>query len=307
MTHSEHLIIRAQPRSRIRVTLDDGQVLEGPTGASLGDFLNSPHLHYPAPLIAAICDGQLRELTYPVYRDANVSPVLLSSSDGGRIYRRSLVMLMTTAAAELWPGCQISVRYAVPDGGFYCTRLDAPALTPTELDRLAAFMRHLITADDPIEKRSVPLQEAIALFEQRGDADKVRLLEQRSRDSLTLYSLRGREDYYYGYMVASTRVLQHFRLIHAGEGFILQYPRKEHPTELRPLHSHAKLRSVFQQTDAWLSRMGVEDIGRLNRITREGRRLAELILVAEAFTSSMWPLSLVASAKHITHMAHRSC
>lgn len=282
MSNAKHLIIASQPRHTIRATLPDGRVLEGPVASTPGDFLTSEHFHHDAPLIAAICDGQLRELTYPLHRDADLAPVLLSSSDGGRIYRRSLVMLMTTAAAELWPGCQISVRYAVPDGGFYCTRLDAPPLNPAQLDQLGDYMRHLVTTDDAIEKRSVSLHEAVTLFLKRGDADKVRLLEQRSRDSLTLYSLRGREDYYYGYMTASTGVLQHFKLMPLDDGFILQYPRKENPNRLRPLRSYTKLRSIFHQTDEWLARMGVEDIGRLNRVTREGRRLGELILVAEA-------------------------
>ena len=113
----------SEPRKTIRVTVGE-HVIEGPVGSTTGEFLGIlGDDYFKAPLIACTCDGQLRELTYPLVRDATLTPVLLSSSDGGRIYRRSLVMLMTTAAAELWPGCQISVRHAVPDGGFYCTHI----------------------------------------------------------------------------------------------------------------------------------------------------------------------------------------
>ncbi len=282
MSNSKTLIVHSVPRDRIRVTINRNTVLEGPVNTTISVFLNSPVLNHPAPLIAAICDGQLRELTYPLHGDAHIQPVFLSSSDGGRIYRRSLVLLMTTAAAELWPGCQISVRYAVPDGGFYCTRLDAPPFTENELAALRTRMREIVAEDAPIIKRTVPISEAVALFSERGDEDKVRLLEQRTRTDLTLYGLHGREDYYYGYMVASTGILNTFDVVPMNGGFIVQYPRKENPTQIKPLRVHEKLRAVFQQTDEWLQRMAVEDIGRLNYVVREERRLFELILVAEA-------------------------
>jgi uridine kinase len=274
----------SEPRQSIRVTINRDTVLEGPICSTIGDFLQTygKLKLYESPLIAAICDGKLRELAYSLTRDVSLNPVLLSSSDGGRIYRRSLVMLMVTAAEELWSGIRINVSYAVPDGGFYCTVRRHEALTKQEIEQLEARMREIAAADDPITKRVVPLDEAAKLFASRNEEDKVRLLEQRLRKELTLYTLRGVDDYHYGYMVASTGVLQYFRLIWVGEGFILQYPRKESPTNLGEITAYAKLSKVFQQAEEWLERMNIEDIGRLNRIVRDDNRTHELILVAEA-------------------------
>ena len=275
----------SQPRTTIHVTLKSGTVLEGSVGTPVGDFLiaagETGHENYDSLLMAAICDGKLRELTYPLYRDTSIAPVLLSSSDGGRIYRRSLVMLMTTAVEEMCPGCQVSVRYAVPDGGFYCTLMSREPFTRKELDALEAYMREIVANDDPIGKSTVPLEDAVKLFQSRLEEDKVRLLEQRIRNDLTLYTLRNRSDYYYGYMVPSTGYLPHFRLIWVQDGFILQYPRKENPTKLLEIKAYDKLSSVFRQTDDWLKRMDVADMGQLNRLLRE-HRVHELILVAEA-------------------------
>jgi uridine kinase len=279
-------ITLSRARESIRVTLPNNAVLEGPVGATIGDFLLTAKGLFPAefasPLIAAICDGKLRELTYPLQRDAALSPVLLDSSDGGRIYRRSLVMLMATAAEELWKGIQVSVRYSVPDGGYYCASLNRASFTRDEITQLESHMREIVDNDDPITKRVVPLEEAVALFKSRNEEDKLRLLEQRTRNHLTLYHLRGVDDYYYGYMVASTGYLQYFRLIWVEDGFILQYPRKENPTVLGDITAYAKLGAVFHEADDWLRRMGVEDFGRLNRVVRDQNRLQELILVAEA-------------------------
>jgi len=288
-------IIPSQPRTTLRVTLDNDNVLEGPIGTPVGDFLEVAHAMQPyeAPLMGAIVDGHLRELSYALQRDAAIEPVLLNSSDGGRIYRRTLVFLMTTAASELWPGCRVSVRYAVPDGGYYCTRLDADPFTEAELEQLADRMREIVASDDPISKRTVPLEEAAALFAERHEDDKVRLLEQRSRQHLTLYTLRGWSDYYYGYMLPSTGHLHLFRLIDVEKGFILQYPRRESVNELLTLEAYNKLSQVFNQADDWLRRMDVEDVGRLNRIVKDQNRIHELILVAEALHE-----------QHIAQIAH---
>ncbi len=120
-------IILSQPREDVRLTFPEGIVLEGAKGTLIQTFLTAYLENQGNPdsalLMGGILDGRLRELAYPVLRDGTLEPVTLRSSDGGRIYRRSLVMLMATAAAELFPGAKVSVRYAIPEGGFYCRLL----------------------------------------------------------------------------------------------------------------------------------------------------------------------------------------
>lgn len=280
----------SSPRDTVRVTFPDGLVLEGAVGTTIEQFLKAAQqiepARFPTPIAGGIYDNRLRELGYAVQRDGSLAPVLLGSSDGGRIYRRSLVLLLTTAVEELFPGVRVNVSYAVPDGGFYCMLPGRAPFTAEELSRVEAHMRAIVAADDPILKSSLPLEEAKALFETRGEDDKVRLLEARTRNGLTIYTLHGRSDYYYGYMLPSTGYMQFFRLIGTGHGFILQYPTRDNPTELGEVRKYAKIEAVFEQYEEWLARLGVEDFGRLNRIVREqpngSDRAQELILVAEA-------------------------
>ena len=278
-------IIVSQPREDVRVTFVDGMVLQAPVGTTIEGFLSAAREARPerfsAPVIAGIYNARLRELNYVIHQDGTLDPVMLNSSDGTRIYRRSLVLLLTTAINELWEGTAVNVSYAVPDGGFYCILPHREPFTDEELARLEAHMRQIVAENSPISKEIVPLEDAVALFEQRGDEDKVRLLEQRTRTVLTLYTLRGRSDYYYGYMVPATGYLTMFRLIAAKGGFILQYPRSSTPNELRQLKPESKIGAIFTESENWLKKLGVEDIGQLNRLVRNDQ-IQELILVAEA-------------------------
>ncbi len=279
-------ITRSSARDNVRVTFSDGLVLEGPLFTTIEAFLMAAEAEQPGRhdslIMGGILDGRLRELAYPVRRDATLEAVLLSSSDGGRIYRRSLVLLLAVAVDELWPDTRVAVRYAVYEGGFYCTLLNRSPFTAKELRQLDAHMRRIVEDNDTMTKRIVPLEEAIAIFSARNEDDKLRLLEQRTRNELTLYSLRNRNDYYYGYMLPSTSYLRYFRLVNADGGFILQYPRRERPTHLAEINGYTKLSNVFRQADEWLQKTGIEDMGRLNRLVRNDH-VHELILVAEAF------------------------
>lgn len=266
--------------------LPNDTVYEGPVGTPLEAFMLRASAQqadlFPTPVIAAVVDGKLRELTYPINRDCSVLPVLLSSQDGSRIYRRSLVLLLVAAVESLFPQVRVNVSYAVPEGGVYCSISGHDPFTPAELQQIEAEMRHLVEQDMPIEKRIVPLEEAEAIFQARGEEDKVQLLEQRTRADLNLYTLGKREDYYYGYMVPSTRYLNKFALSGVDGGFILQYPSADSAGTVAALTGTAtKISRVFRDEETWLRRIGVENIGKLNRMTR-GDEIQELILVAEA-------------------------
>jgi uridine kinase len=278
-------IARSVPRDEIRVTFSPDLVVSAPVGSPIEAVLNAAQQHqwinHNIPVMAAICNGRLRELSYPLTSDVTLKPVFLSSSDGGRIYRRSLILLLTTAVHELWSEAEVSVKYAVPDGGYYCELIHRAPPTAQELAQLDTHMRHIVAEDNPITRQQVALEDARLLFAERGDDDKVRLLEYRNRDYLILYNLRNRADYYYGYMVPSTRYLNLFKLIPVQGGFILQYPRKESATMLHPITTYSKLSQVFRLADEWLEKLRIEDVGRLNRLVQTDS-LQEIILVAEA-------------------------
>lgn len=278
------VIQEAAPRTCAQVKFPDGTILEAPVGTPLETYVHAYERRQASGgmlTVAAIVDGSLRELTMPVQRDVCVELVRTDSGDGSRIYRRSLAFLLTVAATELFPGTQVIVDYALPSGAFFCKVHRRPSFTPDELEAIKARMREIVAACDPITRHRIPLDEARRVFQECGDDDKVRLLEFRQKDYLTIYRLRGEADYFYGYMVPHTGYLTLFNVLPEDDGFILQYPRRESPNIIRPHTKSPQLTEVFRQTEEWLTLLGVEDIGHLNQAIRDGRA-RELVLVNEA-------------------------
>ncbi len=274
-------IYPAQPRETVQVWFDDGRVFEGPVGTPLEEFIRAAGSDPDAPTVAALIDNELRELTYRVEKDIEVTPITMAESDGFRIYRRSLTFLLVVAIHELFPQATVYVDHSLTFGGYFCQVRGRDPFTADELAQIEARMREIVAADEPIRKERVPLNEAIALFEARGDDDKVRLLQHRRKDFLTLYQLRGLRDYFHGYMVPSTGYLSVFGLQDYPPGFILRFPRSDPPMYLHPFVDYPKLVGVFREYGEWLELMGVPDVGALNKAIA-GERVREVVLVSEA-------------------------
>jgi uridine kinase len=269
-----------EPRKEVEIHLPDGRVLSGPRGARVGEFL--AELKTDSQIVAAIVNGDLYELTYPIELDAKVIPVTMSTADGARIYRRSLVFLLEMAFADLFPDASLFVDHSVASGGYYCQLTGRDPLSESEVQALKTHMQKLVEANLPFERKDVPLQEAIEYFRSRNDDEKVRLLKYRKKNYLSLYRLGERMDYHHGFMVPSTRYLKRFDLILAEGGFTIRYPRQHTANELLPMPEYPKLLGTFRQYGNWLSKLGIENVGALNEAI-EAERAAEIVLVSEAF------------------------
>lgn len=268
-------------RKTVEVHLPDGRVLNGPRYASVGDFLLSlPEAKHP-PIVGAIVNGELRELTYKIGMDAHVRPVTMGEADGMRIYRRSLVFLLETAFKHLFPEATLTVDHSVSSGGYYCEVSGRAPFSQDELNLIAKEMQEIVDQNLLFIREEVPLAEAIERFIEKGQTDKVRLLKHRKKDYLTIYKLLDNWDYHHGYMVPSTGFLQWFKLIVTEEGFTLCFPRRHNPTELLPLPQYPKLLATFRQYKNWLDRLGIASVGALNDSIQD-ERINEVILVSEA-------------------------
>src|SRR4026207_19032 len=138
------------PRSTVEIHLPDGRVLSGPRGAMVGEFLAA--LEHQSQLVAAIVNGDLRELTYAIAMESRVEPVTISSPDGARIYRRSLTFLLEMAFADLFPDGVLFVDHSVASGGYYCQVGGRNPLVESEIEQLKVHMQKLVDADLPFER-----------------------------------------------------------------------------------------------------------------------------------------------------------
>jgi uridine kinase len=277
---AEQAVRSAEARPTVQIHLPGGRVLEGERGLTLQAFLAGEPDH-EAPIVGAIVNGELRELTYPIEMESEVRPITMAEEDGMRIYRRSLTFLLAAAFEELHPGERLEVEHSVAHGGYHCQVRSRPIMSERELRALEARMLELVQQDVSLVKSQVPLQEAIEHFKIKGFQDKARLLAYRRKPYLVMYQMGQFRDYHHGYMVPSTGYLKWFALSPANEGFTLQFPRRDSPTGVLPPPHYPKLLAAFEQYGTWIETLGVSSVGALNDVIQQGRT-RELVLVSEA-------------------------
>jgi uridine kinase len=275
------LIHEVKPNPLVEIQLPDGRVFSGPRGTTVETFLKALPEWEKKPLMGAVVNGELRELTFPIEIESHVQPLTMVDDDGARIYRRSLTFILEAAFEDLFPDHYLSVDHAVSSGGFFCEVENHEPLTPEEIQKLESHMREIVKADKKFIRKKVPLQEAIEYFAKKGQTDKTGLLKYRTKDYLILYALDDHFDYFHGYMVPSTGYLRWFELIPVEGGFILHFTRRHRPTELQPITYSHRLLSTFRQYGNWLSRLGIENVGALNDSIANGK-IREVVLVSEA-------------------------
>jgi uridine kinase len=270
------------PRERVQARMSDGRLFEAPPGTPLHEFVRAAVGTAHPPIVAAIVNRRLRELTFPVTHDSDVACLSSGTSDGARIYRRSLEFLMVVAVDEVFPDAEVWIEHsATTAAAYYCRVRGRAPFTKADVARIEARMREIVAADVPIVRAIAPSTEAIKLFCERGELDKASLLMHRTRDTVVLYSLRGRRDYFQGYMVPSSGYLKYFALHAFPPGFMLKFPHQHAPEELSALTPYPKLFEVFEQRSDLLDRLGFRSIGALNDAIVEGR-LRQISLMAEA-------------------------
>ncbi|MGQ9699627.1 MAG: nucleoside kinase [Candidatus Bipolaricaulaceae bacterium] len=275
------MIRKSTPRDTVLAIFPDGRILEGPVGTKLLEFVATAYPDPTVPAVAALVDGEILELSEPLRRDAEVRPIFMTDSEGIRIYTRSLSFLLLAAVAELFPEARVVIDHSVPFGGYYCRVMGRPPFSPVELAQIEGLMRRWVEENHPIEKELFSAGEAVRLLAEQGLPQKAALLSSQNTSTIPLYRLGKFREYLFGPMVPSTGYLRYFRLYPYHDGFILQFPRRERPTELAPLEDYRPLWQVFEEYGRWLELLGVYDVWTVNEAIRAGR-MTEVILVSEA-------------------------
>ena len=254
-----------------------------PQGTAYAEIAEEYQKNYENDILLVSVNGRLRELHKTLQKDCQMEFITAADTAGYLAYQRSAVFLMMKAFQDV-AGREnvknITVCFSV-ENGLYVEVEGGVTLSQELLDRVKEEMKRLSEQDLPLQKRSENTDEAMDHFQEQGMYDKARLFNYRRASRVNVYRLGDYDDYFYGYMVMSTRYLKYFDLQMYEEGFILRLPNKKQPKAIQPFHPQKKLFDVQQEAEKLGHKLGVFDVGTLNDTIARGR-MNDLILMQEA-------------------------
>src|SRR5262245_15907985 len=207
----------------VNITLPDGSNRTVPAGTPVREIADgiSPNLRRAA--LAAVVDGKLVDLAYPLQQDASVRIVTEKSPDALHVYRHSAAHLLAAAVTNLFPGVQCGIGPAIDEGFFYDFVVPRP-FVPEDLEAIEKKMNELASQDLVYERQIWPRQEAIEFFRKRGEPLKVQLIEEKTagQSEVSVYTIKDKEtfvDFCVGPHVPSTNRLKGFKLLSTSNAY----------------------------------------------------------------------------------------
>ena len=249
-------------------------------GSTLFDIFSAFGLQMEYGPVSCKVNNKVEGLHYRVYNNKDVKFLDMTSPSGSRAYTRTLFFVLCKAVQDLYPAHDVIIDIPVSNGFYVDVRFGRPA-TDEDVDRIRQRMQEIIDAKMPIRRYMVPTEEAIALFEEKGDVEKVKLLKTSGSIYTTYYKIGEYVDFYYGTLLTNTSELYLFGLEKYYDGMLLRIPSVKDPRVLGELTKQDKMFEIFKEHHRWQDILGIRTVGDFNQAVDAGFT-TDIINISEA-------------------------
>jgi len=212
----------------VNISLPDGAVRTFPQPPTIAEVAAAIGPGLAKAALAGKVDDRLVDTGYRIEHDARVAIVTAKDADGLEILRHSTAHLLAYAVKELFPDAQVTIGPVIENGFFYDFAYKRP-FTPEDLAAIEQRMGELARKDEPVQRRVLPRDEAVAYFKGLGEHYKAEIIGSiPANEDVSLYREGRFEDLCRGPHVPSTGRLQHFKLMKVAGA----YWRGDHRNEM---------------------------------------------------------------------------
>ncbi|WP_405389150.1 MULTISPECIES: threonine--tRNA ligase [Peribacillus] len=196
----------------IKVQFPDGQQKEYPQGMTVESVAGSISSSLRKKAVAGKLDKQLVDLSHKLNEDAELSILTLDSDEGLQVLRHTAAHVLAQAVKRLYQNVELGMGPVVEDGFYYDFKLDHP-LSSEDLQAIEKEMEHIISENLEIKRIEVTYEEAVKLFEGRGESFKLDIAKNiPNGEKLTLYHQGEFVDLCRGPHLPSTSFIKSFKL-----------------------------------------------------------------------------------------------
>ena len=230
--------------------------------------------------MSAKVNNKVEGMHYRVYNNKDIEFLDMRTSSGSRAYTRTLFFVLCKAVQDLYPGHDVVIDIPVSNGFYVDVRLERD-VTADDVDCIRKRMQEIVDARMPIRRYMVPTEDAIALFEEKGDVEKVKLLRTSGSLYTTYYTIGEYVDFYYGTLLTNTSQLYLFGLEKYYDGMLLRIPSLQNPDELGEVTRQDKMFEIFKEHHHWQDIIGIRTVGDFNAAVDAGHA-TDVINISEA-------------------------
>lgn len=230
-------------------------------------------------IIACMVNNEVKPLNYILKENDEIELLSTSTRDGARTYTRGLLFIMAMAFEELFPKIKLTVNFQL-SSSMYC-EVENDIITNDMIEKVKEKMQEIINKNLPIKKVQMSKKEASKFIKKENTEIGEMQLENKEKKTVSLYFCEEYYNYFYGVMPISTGYINLFDIMKYHDGFLIRYPSKNKPNEIKPYQEGKKLLATLEEYDDIYRILGIATLSQLNEKIRNGEA-KDIILLSEA-------------------------
>ena len=197
----------------ISVRLPDGSVRQFDHPVTVAEVAASIGPGLAKAALGGKIDGNEVDTSALIDHDVSLAIITEKDAEGLDIIRHSAAHLLAYAVKDLFPEAQVTIGPVIENGFYYDFAYHRP-FTPEDLAKIEQRMVELAKKDEPVSRRVVSRDEAVAYFAGLGEKYKAELIAAiPATEEIKLYSHGGFTDLCRGPHVPSTGKIKVFKLM----------------------------------------------------------------------------------------------
>ena len=161
----------------IKIKLKDGSQKQVEEGKSVYEVAREISEGLARNATCASVDGKVVDLRYVLNKDCElVIHTFDSDLEGKKAYWHTTSHIMAQAIKRINPKAKLAIGPAIDEGFYYDFDVEKP-FTDEDKEKIELEMKKIIKEDLPIERFTLPREEAIKLMKEKDEPYKVELIE----------------------------------------------------------------------------------------------------------------------------------
>ena len=196
----------------IKITLKDGSIMEVENGLSIYEVAMKISERLAKVATSALLNGEVVDLRTELNEDCSLSILTFDDEEGKGAYRHTSSHIMAQAVKKLFPEAKLAIGPSIENGFYYDYDVEKP-FAPEDLEAIEKEMENICKQDLPLERFTLPRDEAIKLMQEMGEPYKVELIEDLPEgEEISFYKQGDYTDLCAGPHLMSTGLVKAFKL-----------------------------------------------------------------------------------------------
>ena len=230
-------------------------------------------------VLAATFNNEYKNLESEIETDGKIDLIKVSSKEGMKVYRRTLVYIVGKAFEKICPNKKMEVNYQLSNAMF-CDIVDGE-VTDKFIEELNQEVRRIVKGDIPIRQVVMNREEATRFFEETKTSKGRLQLDLEENNEIFMYYCEDYYNYCYGTLANRTGCVKIFEIVRYNDGFLVRYPSQIEPDKMPKFVKNKKLAWAMEEYDDINKIMKIDRVYRINEAIEKGT-IKDIILLAEA-------------------------